>query len=452
MEHDIVCCHEQLQKSIHAVERDEHDREALEKVTETFLAIFDMIKMIMISKQDRYYGVFLMNLELRIDFSSYFDASVNIDAFPFQMTVNPLLIGLRSLSEMIYILCHEIEHIVLNHPADGIKYNPDKDPQIGFKLNIAMDASINDRLTMDSTANKFRVITQPEGAVTSGYLQEKFKIHIKQLQAFDYYFERIPDLGVGADGGYNIIFAQDLGNKEIITAQKRKGLICLPSWTTIDDADEVQSIIRRFVGDVCGQMDETMRARLPEHQKRVLEKHHAQPVVSWKRLLKRYIGTIPSGRRKTSTRLSRRQPERYDISGSVNNRIIRLVVAIDTSGSMSKETLERIMTEIFAMIGTRMCEVTVIECDAMIQRVYKARSVRDISYDIYGGGGTSFTPVIEYLNCERSFRDAVLIYFTDGMGEETIPRPLVSRMIWVLHNERCKLSVKKPYGEVLVMD
>ena len=126
-------------------------------------------------------------------------------------------------------------------------------------------------------------------------------------------------------------------------------------------------------------------------------------------------------------------------------------MAIDTSGSMSADQLNHIMAEIFGLIGSRMCEVTVIECDAEIKKIYRARSVKDISYDIYGRGGTSFVPVIEYLNSNRYYRDAVLVYFTDGMGDDVIPRPLTQRTIWVLHNQCCKLSMREHYGEVVFM-
>ena len=455
MEHDIVYYHRQLQSYIHKVEQDETDEEALKAVKDTFLIVFDMIKLIMISKQERYYGLFLMNFELRVDFSAYHDAGVSIDSFPFRMTVNPLLIGLKSLPEMIYIFCHEIEHIVLNHPVDGIEYNPRKDPEIGFRLNVAMDVSINDRLTEDNKRNGFDVIAEPEDAFTSAALRDLFKIHVKELQAFDYYFDRIPEPSDGAGGGdgpIKIIFAEAIKKGEIIIEPKRKGTVCIPCWTTSNDPDEVASIIRRFVSDVCEGMSDSMRGELPEHQKETLEKLLAPPTISWEQLLKRFVGTIPYGHRKTRTRLSRRQPERYDISGSINDRIVKIVVAIDTSGSMSNEDLERIMVEIFDIIGSRKCEVTIIECDAEIQRVYKACSVKDVSFDIQGRGGTSFVPVIEYVNANRYFRDAILIYFTDGMGDRSIPRPLTLRTMWVLQDEQCELSVGTPYGEILVMD
>lgn len=452
MEHDILYYHTIMQKHIHIVEVDETNEEALSMVKESFLKVFDMLKMILISRQERYYGCFLMNFDLCIDFTAYYDAGVNLDAFPFRMIINPLLIGVHSLPEMAYIICHEIEHIVLNHPVDGIKYNPGKDPAIGLKLNIAMDASINDRLTMDSTAKNFRVISEPDEAITSTFLREHLKIRLKELQAFDYYFERIPDKGRSGDSG--IIIVQGDMNKygEIITDPKRRGMVCIHSWSICDDPDEIASIIRKFMLDACDAMPEKMRSELPEHQKDALANMLSSPVVSWKQLLKRFVGTIPDGHRKTRTRLSRRQPLRYDISGSMSDRIIKLIVAIDTSGSMTTEDLERIFAEIFDIIGSRLCEVTIIECDAGIQRVYKARSVRDVSFEIKGRGGTSFVPVINYINNNRQLRDAILIYFTDGMGDRSIPRPLTFRTMWVLLDKNCELSVRNPYGEILTMD
>jgi len=195
-----------------------------------------------------------------------------------------------------------------------------------------------------------------------------------------------------------------------------------------------------------------MRGNLPAHQKEALEKLLSPPSVSWKQLLKRYIGTIPHGHRKTRTRLSRRQPLRYDISGSINDRLIKIVIAIDTSGSMTVEMLERIMVEVFDIIGSRMCKITIIECDSQIQRMYTVHSPKDISYEIHGRGGTSYIPVIEHINSNRQFRDAILIYFTDGMGDHSIPRPRTLKTMWVLLNEQCRLSVSNPYGEILIMD
>ena len=55
------------------------------------------------------------------------------------------------------------------------------------------------------------------------------------------------------------------------------------------------------------------------------------------------------------------------------------------------------------------------------------------------------------MNNDRYFRDALLIYFTDGWGEREIPRPLTYRNLWVL-TEGEYLSVEEPYGEVISMN
>ena len=69
-----------------------------------------------------------------------------------------------------------------------------------------------------------------------------------------------------------------------------------------------------------------------------------------------------------------------------------------------------------------------------------------------GRGGTSFTPVIEYINEHRYFRDALLIYFTDGYGESSIPRPRTYRNLWVVLGRASDLSVENPYGLVLPLE
>ena len=77
--------------------------------------------------------------------------------------------------------------------------------------------------------------------------------------------------------------------------------------------------------------------------------------------------------------------------------------------------------------------------------------IGSIKLKVKGRGGTWFSPVIEYINKDKYFRDALLIYFTDGGGEEKIPKPLTYRNIWVL-TESDELSVEEPYGIVLKMD
>lgn len=68
--------------------------------------------------------------------------------------------------------------------------------------------------------------------------------------------------------------------------------------------------------------------------------------------------------------------------------------------------------------------------------------------------GTSFSPVFEYLReNKRKYKDAVVIYFTDGWGESELSvKPLNYNNIWVLTEKASDLSIKHPYGRVLEMN
>lgn len=126
----------------------------------------------------------------------------------------------------------------------------------------------------------------------------------------------------------------------------------------------------------------------------------------------------------------------------------------DPSGNMSLEDiisssgLQVILSEVFNIIKKRNTKVTVIECDTKVNNVYIVKNPSDIKYQVRGRGGTSFSPVIEYINSNKYYRDSILIYFTDGYGNKAIPKPLVYRNIWCLLDSDY-LSVDKPYGAIL---
>ena len=113
--------------------------------------------------------------------------------------------------------------------------------------------------------------------------------------------------------------------------------------------------------------------------------------------------------------------------------------------------ISRIFNELFEILAKRKHDITVIECDAEVRRVYKARTPADIKMKVTGRGGTWFSPVIEYINNDKYFRDALLIYFTDGYGEMEIPRPRTYRNMWVVIGDARHLSLKEPYGAVMTL-
>ena len=65
---------------------------------------------------------------------------------------------------------------------------------------------------------------------------------------------------------------------------------------------------------------------------------------------------------------------------------------------------------------------------------------------MHKAGGTKFTPVFDYANKKKI---DLLIYFTDGKGEEklkVVPRGY--KVLWVISGRGDKLSLSEPYGAV----
>lgn len=111
-------------------------------------------------------------------------------------------------------------------------------------------------------------------------------------------------------------------------------------------------------------------------------------------------------------------------------KLEQLVIAIDTSGSCSRETVRDFLSETYRILSRQenffdRMEVYLIQCDCMVQDVAIIHSAEEWknyarSITIQGRGGTDFTPVFRYveqLQRERKLLNLkALLYFTDGDG------------------------------------
>lgn len=106
-----------------------------------------------------------------------------------------------------------------------------------------------------------------------------------------------------------------------------------------------------------------------------------------------------------------------------------LLVAIDTSGSMSTETLAQVLGELDRLRAVTECSLTVLQCDVRVCKVdeYSAYQQSDGAassfqhgYLVHGGGGTDLRPpfrwVAEQVRTGAAVHPDALIYMTDGSG------------------------------------
>ena len=118
-------------------------------------------------------------------------------------------------------------------------------------------------------------------------------------------------------------------------------------------------------------------------------------------------------------------------------RIREFVIAIDTSGSVAGETVQRFIQKTYNILKSTesffsRVNIHIIQCDATIQEDAKIVSQEDFdrylqTMKLRGFGGTDFRPVFSYVDKlveQREFQNLKgLIYFTDGYGTfpSTIP-------------------------------
>ena len=149
-----------------------------------------------------------------------------------------------------------------------------------------------------------------------------------------------------------------------------------------------------------------------------------QSTLDWRNVLKLFLA---SSTRTSIKNTLKRPSKRYGTTPGIKiRRKKKLMVALDTSGSIAQEDLLEFFNELY-YVWKQGAEITVVECDVEIQKVWEYKGQSPAS--IQGRGGTGFDAPLKYAN-ERIRPDAIL-YFTDGFGE--IPK-VTSRapILWLI--------------------
>lgn len=196
------------------------------------------------------------------------------------------------------------------------------------------------------------------------------------------------------------------------------------------------------------------RGKLPGGLQSLIDTLLAPPVITWQQELRHFFGTIAAGKKSTPMRRKRNQPFRLDLKGKLPDKEVKVVFAIDTSGSVPDSAIGEILNELTAITKFMKSEITVVECDSTITRTYDVSDYKGIKREVTGRGGTEFSPVFQYISEEKKLHDAVLIYATDGGGESHLSDSIKywpQGTIWVLTERKSDLSVQNlpPHSKVL---
>ena len=171
-------------------------------------------------------------------------------------------------------------------------------------------------------------------------------------------------------------------------------------------------------------------------------------VIPWAAKLRKFLGMDAGHSQPTYCRPSRRH---RSLAGLVPGwetkpRNPRLMMVLDTSGSMDDTLLAEVQREIRAIVPH--CEPWLVQCDTQVHEVRRIGAMEMASpLKLHGRGGTDFRPAL-CPDLIRRIRPAWIVVFTDGQGPAP-ESPPPCRLAWILCGPRA--SVPANYGEVIEM-
>lgn len=310
---------------------------------------------------------------------------------------NPKTFFNYSLNERVFIVGHEILHCMFNHPA--LFYNCHRQEKVVYPSGSELPYVVAlMQWSADYVVNAILIEGQV-GKYQKGWLYDP-KLATAKDSVLDVYAKMYKNAlkpnGDPFDEHLEPGWAEDM----------------LP-WEAMEKRSEQQ-----WQSEIRTAMEVAkMKGDFPGSLERVFDTS-TKPIIDWRDQLKSYFA-----RRIGSGSYNWRMPDRRFITRGIYAPARSgfdagtIVVAVDTSGSISSVELNRFMAEISGILEeVKPRELFVIWCDAAVHGKEEITDLADLkNITAKGGGGTAFEPVFEFLEKE-GIRPDPLIYLTDGMG------------------------------------
>ena len=320
-----------------------------------------------------------------------------------QLGYNPAFVDSITDDELLGVLAHEVLHVASLHPWR-------RDARHNGKWNIACDAVINDICT----ASGFKL---PKGCVPG----------VKDKSAEEVY-NTLPDPPPNQGGGFGEVRDANNNGKKLTEAERESQMA--EARVRTQQAANAAKAAGKTPAGLNRLLDEMMEPRIP-----------------WKDLLSRFLDTF------SRSDYSWSRPNRRYLQGGVilpslwSQTFGEIIVACDTSGSISPQMLTEVCSEVFGCLNTycnrgEVVELTLLWCDTEVS----AQSITDISeIRPVGGGGTDFAPVFKWVKDSKDHDPRALIYMTDGYCNSFGEKPDYP-VLWILTEPNSHF--KPPFGEI----
>ena len=369
----------------------------------------------------------------------------------------------------VFLLCHEVLHTIYNHPlydksVNRALFNESTDLYINSVL--LRDIGINCIPGCDSTKD-WENIHKPaldtliadyeDGFISTDEFNQKYsQIPIRGIHPDDY---DDPDITIencinkGSFWIYEKLFKykeeQKKKNDEEKEQSQNESLNTyinhdLPHPVNHDEWDDINNLsegVKKFIQDqeeylikeTLSEL-EKQQGNIPGYLKELLNKiiNPGKPVFDYVGFIRKWASTfgnysdITRSRSKPSLIIDDAQRLKFTYGK-------HLFVPIDTSGSMSNDDLNEVITELAKIQKVTKMKITLCEVDSTIHNLIPIESLNDINdyvtkRGVSGRGGTDFSPVTKHLK-ESKEKYSGVIYLTDGFLSKPKEYPKIPLLV-----------------------
>lgn len=157
-------------------------------------------------------------------------------------------------------------------------------------------------------------------------------------------------------------------------------------------------------------------------------------IPQYEKLIRSFKASVSAKNR----RLTRMRPSRRSGFLHMGSRYeyqpYSILVAIDTSGSVCDNSLSVFFGAIKKIFKNGIKNIDMIQFDTMIHGTAKKFSITEKILKIEGRGGTSFQPVIDFVNHSRKQYDGLIIFTDGGAPEPVINETFNTKILWLLYS------------------
>jgi predicted metal-dependent peptidase len=378
--------------------------------------------------KEPYYGFFLILLN-KLWNARVPTAGVSKQGINYQLVINPTFWEELSEDHRLGLLKHELLHIAFGHLGIFYKFADRK------LANIAMDMEINQYII-------------PEWLPTGGIDIDKYpELNLDRKAGCRYYYDKLKESKEEKDkNGTSGSDAFDKLCDQLDGEADGEGLPDHSTWEEFENLSEAeQKLIEKQTQRLLSNAKEQTlkkQGHVPgEMDSLIILEQILPPKFNWRGYIRRFTGVST---KIFTKKIRRKENKRYDGNPGLKIKMKqKMLLAIDTSGSVSDSELKEFMNEIHHIYKAGV-DITIVQCDTRITSIldYKGKFELEVS----GRGGTEFDPVLKYFMENRQFTS--LIYFTDGECSTSM-KPS-GKILWVL-SERSHLNESLP-GQVIKLE